>query len=269
MNGWRWMRWMPLPATAGAERAKLEAKTAQLEQQGRADSRVPMGEDHIESRGPAEELTARADPGGAAPDVALPTVESAAPSEEVGIVAKEQHGAEIDAALSRASAGTEYVKDQIGQYVPRQIVRAITDEDEHLIKVGQGILSKNDPDYLKKFPFRGKKPVPARDPRGHAMGGKLSPYISTTKQQDGEIALPDGTPFHSRGDGTGKVRIDLAYVSPANIHDVSTRRGQDFWNFSNPSPTSGAAVQALKDVVRTSEVLIRGRIPGRAILEHF
>src|SRR5262249_16811701 len=73
--------------------------------QGRADSRAPMGEDHIESRVPTEELTAKAPPRGAAPDVALPTLEGAAPSsEEVGIVAKEQHGAEIDAALSKASA---------------------------------------------------------------------------------------------------------------------------------------------------------------------
>jgi hypothetical protein len=90
-------------ATAGAERAKLEAKTARLEQQGRADSRAPMGESHIESRVPTEELTAKAPPGGAAPDVALPTLEGGAASEEVGIVAKEQHGAEIDAALSKAS----------------------------------------------------------------------------------------------------------------------------------------------------------------------
>src|SRR3712207_6952623 len=37
-------------ASADVERARLEAKTAQLEQQGRADSRVPLGEDHIEDR---------------------------------------------------------------------------------------------------------------------------------------------------------------------------------------------------------------------------
>jgi hypothetical protein len=53
----------------------------------------------------AEELTASSVPGGAAPaDAALPTVAGAAPSEEVGIVAQEQHGAEIDAAVTKASA---------------------------------------------------------------------------------------------------------------------------------------------------------------------
>jgi hypothetical protein len=90
-------------ASSDAERARLEAKTAQLEQQGRADSRVPMGEDHIETSVPAEELTAKAVPGGATSEAALPTLSGAAPSEEVGIVAKEQHGAEIDAALAKAS----------------------------------------------------------------------------------------------------------------------------------------------------------------------
>jgi len=162
---------------------------------------------------------------------------------------------------------TEYVKDQVGQYVPRKIVRAITDEDEHFIKIGKGILPKSDPDYLKKFPFEGREKA-ARDPHAHAVGGKLSPYISTTKQQDGEITNPHGEKFDGRGDGAGKVRIDLAYIAPKNIHDLSTRQGQDFWNFSHPA-VGTAAMQALKDVVRTSEVLVRGTIPGKAILERF
>lgn len=63
------------------------------------------------------------------------------------------------------------------------------------------------------------------------------------------------------------MRIDLAHVAPKNIHDVSTRPGQDFWNFSNPR--TDKTMQALKDVVRTSEVMVRGRIPGDAIIEFF
>ena len=90
--------------TADARRAELETETARLEQQGRADSRVPLGEDSIETSVPTEELVARPAPRGAPPAAALPTLEGAAPSEEVGFVAKEQHGAEIDAALAKASA---------------------------------------------------------------------------------------------------------------------------------------------------------------------
>jgi hypothetical protein len=91
-------------ATSDARRAELETQTARLEQQGRADSRVPLGEDRIETSVPTEELVARPVPRGGGPAAVLPTLEGAAPSEEVGFVAKEQHGAEIDAALAKASA---------------------------------------------------------------------------------------------------------------------------------------------------------------------
>ena len=93
--------------SADRDRAELEAKTASLETEGRADSRAPMGEDHIEATAPPEELTAMSLVAGmpaATPATAMPTLASA-PSEEVGIVAQEQHGAEVDAALATASAG--------------------------------------------------------------------------------------------------------------------------------------------------------------------
>ncbi len=96
--------------SADRDRAGLEAKTASLETQGRADSRAPMGEDHIEATAPPEELTAMSLVAGtpaAAPATAMPTAMptlASAPSEEVGIVAQEQHGAEVDAALAKASA---------------------------------------------------------------------------------------------------------------------------------------------------------------------
>jgi Domain of unknown function (DUF4157) len=93
--------------SADRDRAAFEAKTASLETQGRADSRAPMGEDHIAATAPPEELTAMSLVAGmpaATPATAMPTLASA-PSEEVGIVAQEQHGAEVDAALATASAG--------------------------------------------------------------------------------------------------------------------------------------------------------------------
>jgi hypothetical protein len=90
-------------SSTNKDRADLETKTSQLENQGRADARVPMGEDHIETTVATEELTAQAVPGGAMPDAALPSVADAAASEEAGFVAQEQSGAEIDAALAKAS----------------------------------------------------------------------------------------------------------------------------------------------------------------------
>jgi len=93
-------------SSADRDRAQLESKTAARQSQGHADAAAPMGEDHIETTVAAEELSAKPMPGGGAagPDAALPTLEGAASSEEAGIVAQEQSGAEVDAALSKASA---------------------------------------------------------------------------------------------------------------------------------------------------------------------
>jgi hypothetical protein len=90
--------------SADKDRAGVEAKTTQLEGQGRADAAVPMGEDSIETSVATEELSARAIESAPGPEAALPTVAGAASSEEVGIIAQEESGAEIDAALSKAGA---------------------------------------------------------------------------------------------------------------------------------------------------------------------
>ncbi len=101
-------------ASAGRDRAAFEAKAAAADAQGRADSRTPVGEDQIDATAPPEGLTAmsaRAGMPAATPAAVMPSLASA-PSEEVGIVAQEQHGAEVDAALAKASAdvGTERAK---------------------------------------------------------------------------------------------------------------------------------------------------------------
>ncbi len=88
------------------DRADLEKTAAALETLGRADSTAPIGEGDLEATAPADELTPLRPVVGAAagPAAALPTIASAASSDEVGIVAQEQHGAEIDVALAKASA---------------------------------------------------------------------------------------------------------------------------------------------------------------------
>jgi hypothetical protein len=116
-------------SSTAQDRAKLETTTAGLESQGRADSRVPMGEDHIDPTAAPEELTAAALPGGAAPaDPALPSVAGAASSEEVGIVAQEQHGAEIDAVLTKASADATAERAKHAQ----EEEKARTESDAHI-----------------------------------------------------------------------------------------------------------------------------------------
>ncbi|HEX8115014.1 MAG TPA: hypothetical protein VF516_45110, partial [Kofleriaceae bacterium] len=152
--------------------------------------------------------------------------------------------------LYKDEAGNEYVNDSIDQYVPRFLTRNISEQDRKSLK--QGI----------------KPTAPKRklSPKEHVMGYKPSPFISTTKLDGDQIENPHGDML---GGEHGTVRIDLSLISSKVIFDLTTRRGQDTWNLSNPEFTKGAKAgtsrQALEDVVRTQEVLIKGDIPPEAI----
>ncbi|BAZ31241.1 hypothetical protein NIES4074_37130 [Cylindrospermum sp. NIES-4074] len=139
-----------------------------------------------------------------------------------------------------------YVLDKKGQYVKRYIYRNISPQDVETLK-----------DKRKRHiePTGSKSRV---TPLQHVEGKKPSPYISTTKTS-GDITNPQGENF----DYHGKVKIDLLYIDPENILDLTTKVGQDEWGFS--ATAKGAALQALKDVIRTQEVLIKGTIPKDAI----
>ena len=151
-----------------------------------------------------------------------------------------------DQVLYENSEKQHYVLDSIGQHVPRILVRNINEEDQ-----------KN---------LRKKKGIKATDPRAdvdmweHVIGAPTSKYISTTKRLSGKIKNPRGDPL---GGWFGRVKIDLLWLSPKVIYDPTTKKGQDAWNFSDPK--TNIVRQALEDVVRTEEVLIRGEIPQKAI----
>ena len=74
------------------------------------------------------------------------------------------------------------------------------------------------------------------------------------------INNPSGETF----DNYGRVKLDLLYIDPENILDVSTKVGQEEWGFRSQGLDSNV-LQAIKDVERTQEVLIRGIIPRDAI----
>lgn len=140
----------------------------------------------------------------------------------------------------------EFVHDSLGQYVPRLLIRNISAEDAKALKKKQGIT--------------------ATDPKArvniwqHVTGTKPSPYISTTKLEGNELTNPQGG---NLGGEHGTVRVDLLKISPKKLYDLTTRKGQDTWNLSNPK--TDIKRQALEDVVRTQEVLIKGEIPPDAI----
>jgi hypothetical protein len=142
----------------------------------------------------------------------------------------------------------EYVLDKKGQYVVRYLYRNISAKDVQTLA-----------DKRKKH----IEPTGATSrvtPLEHVMGQKPSPYTSATKTKGGEINNPSGETF----DNYGRVKLDLLYIDPQNILDVSTKVGQEEWGFRSASGAP-AVLQAIKDVERTQEVLIKGIIPRDAI----
>jgi hypothetical protein len=146
----------------------------------------------------------------------------------------------------------QYVHDSAGQYVPRILTRNISAQDKKALRQRRGI-----------EPTANRRNL---EPKEHVMGFKPSPYVSTTKLDGEEVENPHGDML---GGEHGTVRIDLLLLSPKKILDLSTRHGQNTWDLSNPTFKKGAKAttsrQALEDVVRTQEVLIKGEIPYEAI----
>jgi hypothetical protein len=151
---------------------------------------------------------------------------------------------------SNKANGKEFVHDKKGQYVQRRIVRNLSDADIKQRK--------------KTKTIEPTGPSATWDAQEHVMGNKPSQYISATKQPDGQIKNPQGETFESFKIG-GKVSIDLFWIDPQKIMDLSTWTGQQEWGLSNPQTEK--TKQALEDVKRTQEVLIEGTIPAEAIEE--
>ena len=138
-----------------------------------------------------------------------------------------------------------YVHDNKKQYVQRYLIRNISDADVKSMR-SKGTIEPTGPRHRTTI-------------QQHVMGVKPSPYISATKAPEGQIINEKGETFNS-GE---RVRIDLCHISSKNLFDLSTRVGQDEWGLSDPK--SEKAEQALKDVIRTQEVLIKQTIPPQAL----
>ncbi|MEU2512100.1 eCIS core domain-containing protein [Streptomyces syringium] len=157
-------------------------------------------------------------------------------------------GKHEDQELYQDDLGAHYVKESAGGFVPRYLRRNVSAKDRGRIGEGKSLVPRG-PDAKPDIP-------------GHVMGKDKSPFISTTKRSKADITsgkrgengkeIPLGGQF-------GKVRIDLLQISPKNIFDLTTKKAQDMWNLSHPKKDT--TKQALQDVIRTREVLIKGEIP--------
>ena len=155
---------------------------------------------------------------------------------------------------NRASSG-EFVDAQGNLKVPRIIQRYLSAADMASINVATGQATG---------PLSPRGPGARLSPFQHVINERApSPFISATTLMGPEMFnRTTGQPFNVNG----RVRIDLLYISPSNLLDLSTPAGQNAHGFFGGAP--GTPPQnALLDVRHTREVLIRGRIPREAIIE--
>ncbi|MFB7991416.1 DUF4157 domain-containing protein [Streptomyces sp. NPDC056002] len=159
--------------------------------------------------------------------------------------------------------GRSYVNTQSGGFVPRMLQRNLAVRDKRPEKDGITAEMPN----LTATPGRVKQHVLGA--KSEAGGGKkrkgrgdlkrVTPFTSTTKLPVNEITNAQGEPL---GGENGWAEIDLLYVSPSQIFDVTRASVQKEWGLAQLGVNER---QALQDAVRTQEVLIHGIIPPKAI----
>ncbi|MDN3263983.1 hypothetical protein QWJ26_30065 [Streptomyces sp. CSDS2] len=147
----------------------------------------------------------------------------------------------------------EYVKSESGSFVPRKVQRALAKRDKRPEK--RGITAPAA--HMPATPETIMSHVQGA-PTG-PNGEKLTPFTSTTKIEAKDLTNAQGVRL---GGEYGLVTIDLLYVSPTQIYDLTGAIEQEFYGLANPAASQR---QALQDVVRTQEILIHGMIPADAI----
>lgn len=158
--------------------------------------------------------------------------------------------------------GEELVLSSGRQLVQRKVWRVLHADDVASIGDSKGMKARMDPndpkavlvtplDHVLGGANEEKDAPPGTDP----PGARISPYISTTKAEDGKITNYNNKPFKPTH---GRVRIDLLLISPSQIFDVSNEVIQQRWGFGNHP-------RAIEDANRTQEVLVKGTIPPGAI----
>ena len=176
----------------------------------------------------------------------------------------------------------EFVKEKIGQFVPRFLYRNISKVDLKKIKSPENVEKMK----AKGRKAKGKAPIAPTAPEKrshvtemqHVMGvkplkvpgekeeRKPSPYVSFTKT-GGVITDPNGKDFNKNG----KVKVDMLYIARSAIRDLSTKKGKEVYMLKgkkDEGKLTDKQKQALEDVVRTQEVLITAEIPWEAIVEY-
>jgi hypothetical protein len=160
------------------------------------------------------------------------------------------------------------VKGLGGIFVQQFIWRAITAEERARLDARHQPEAEVPWPSLPSRPGDGVSPR-ATDPVTHIVNaGVPSDFLSGTTVPNAQITnrrSPAGTPPQNFRKATGgRVKINLAWVPARDIYVVGTTTAVDQWKFG-PGDEVGR-----RDAIATREVLIRGGLPARAIVEvHF
>ncbi|MEV6164756.1 hypothetical protein AB0L71_23080, partial [Streptomyces sp. NPDC052052] len=145
-------------------------------------------------------------------------------------------------------ANNLYVHDQGKQKTPRFVVRNTTPTDRENIESDKGIPKK-------------KVTRPVSEAQHVAGHNGISPWVSATTVPSGDVRNPHGDLFGKKSE---RIRIDLAYINSNDLRNLTTSEGHQKFILSKKPDRM---VRAVRDAVRTQEVLIFGAIPANAI-EH-
>ncbi|MER7594390.1 phage tail protein [Streptomyces hydrogenans] len=161
---------------------------------------------------------------------------------------REEEGHQQDVWVDLPDAKFSYVHDLDGQKVPRYVVRNTTEVDRGNIKSGNGI---------PKSKVKGTV-----DEAMHVNGSnKGSPWVSATTVPSGDVRNPHGEMFGKKKE---RIEIDLAYINSNNLRNLTTVESHQKYLLKK-NTSSDRAVRAVRDTIRTQEVLIFGAIPKAAI----
>ncbi|MFI8071118.1 DUF4157 domain-containing protein [Streptomyces sp. NPDC086033] len=160
--------------------------------------------------------------------------------------------------------GRSYVNSQSGGFVPRMLQRNLSVRDKRPERDGISAEMPNltaTPGRVKQHILGAKSEAGGGKKKGKGKGDRkrVTPFFSTTKLPVNELTNAQGEPL---GGENGWAEIDLLYVSPSQIFDVTRASVQKEWGLAELGVNER---QALQDAVRTQEVLIHGIIPPKAI----
>ncbi|HEX7026125.1 MAG TPA: DUF4157 domain-containing protein [Gammaproteobacteria bacterium] len=137
----------------------------------------------------------------------------------------------------------EFVIDRIGQLVPRCVVRSISDQNISELRDHHAIYPSNQSpveyDGSPSGSGIGDNKIKATLEMLHVEGEKPSNFLSTTKQESG-TKNPTGGSF-----GSELYEIDLAYINPECISDLSSHRGISYYMLGNYEETDTSPSKAV------------------------